>query len=135
MAALRHTGAPRPVSGMDASQGEGPKGLPLRLQPGPKGDAPVTPWMIQNLQQQHPEWEESYHSCLQIDVVVSIFPTVGPNLRAAGFQSAVLSEACRQISDRSASDRSSGNNLAKRPRFHYQSYLTVNLCLDVRYGG
>lgn len=98
---------------MDARQGEDPTGLPLRRQPGPQGDAPVTPEMVQNLQQQHPEWEERYQSCLRIGFVVSMFPAVALNLGATGFQSVVLSEACRQISDRSASDRSYGNKLAK----------------------
>ncbi len=101
-----------PASGMYAREGDYPQGLPLCRQPGPQGGAPVAHRRIQNLPQEHPEWEEMYPSCLQIGVAVSIFLSVASNLRATDFQSASLPEACRQISDRSASNRSPGYDLA-----------------------
>ncbi len=36
-----------------------------------------------------------------------------------------VSKACRQISDRSGSDRSTANKLAKSRKMHYPSYLTI----------
>lgn len=71
---------------------------------------------VQNLQRQALELEETYH------LAPDRFHGIDLPSRHSQF---TVSEACRQISDRSGSDRSTANKLAKWRKLHYPSYLTI----------